>query len=157
MVRTLLLSSLIAAPLLGQGDRVVTLGDRVRIVAPKAGYKKITGNVVSTTPDVVSISLERSPTEIAVPRDHIDRLFLSVNSRRNAGKGAILGAAVGAGFALWFGPKEGVVPGSTVETGKGSTKNLVTGAISGAALGALIGYFARTDDWVELSPRSRLP
>ena len=157
MIRSILLLSLCVAPAMAQTERSVTLGDRVRIIAPKAGYGKITGKVVATTPDVLSISIDRTTTEVAVPRDRIDRLFLSVATKRHVLAGTILGAAVGAGVALKFGPKDSVIPGSTVETGRGSTKNVVTGTISGAAIGALVGYIAKTDTWVALSPTTRRP
>jgi hypothetical protein len=157
MIRSILVLSLCAMPLLAQAERAVTLGDRVRILAPKAGYGQITGNVVATTPDVLSIAIDRSATEVAVPRERIDKLLLSVDTRRHVPAGAFLGAALGAGLALWFGPKEATVPGSTVQTGRGSTTNLISGTIGGAAIGALIGYFARTDTWVERSPMARLP
>jgi hypothetical protein len=157
MIRSILLLSLCATSLMAQTEQAVTLGDRVRILAPRAGYRQITGNVVATTPDVLSITIDRSATEVAVPRERIDKLLLSVDTKRHVPTGAFVGAALGAGLALWFGPKESTVPGSTVQAGRGSTRNLVTGTIGGAALGALIGYFARTDTWVERSPMARLP
>jgi hypothetical protein len=158
MVRSILLLSLsVASPLLAQTERTVTLGDRVRVFAPRAGYGQISGNVVATTPDVLSIAVGREATEVAVAREKIDRLFLSVATNRHVVRGAAIGGALGAGIAYKFGPKESTVPGSSIETGRGSTRNLVTGTIGGAALGALIGYFARTDSWVELSPRPRMP
>jgi hypothetical protein len=157
MVRPVLLLSLLAWPLLAQGDRQVTLGDRVRIVAPRAGYGQITGNVMATTPDVLSISVGRQSAEVAVPRERIDRLFLSVGNKRHTARGALLGGAIGAGVVLWFGPKDESAPGTTIETGRGSTKNLITAAVGGAALGALIGYATKTDTWAELSPRPRMP
>jgi hypothetical protein len=157
MVRPVLVLSLLASPLLAQSDRQVTLGDRVRIVAPKAGYDRVTGTVTATTPDVLSISVRRQSTEVAVPRERIDRLFLSVGGKRHTAKGALLGGALGSGIALWFGPREDTAPGTTIETGRGSTKNLITTAIGGAALGALIGYATKTDSWMELSARPRMP
>ena len=157
MVRPVVLLSLLASPLLAQSDRQVTLGDRVRIVAPKAGYGQVTGNVTATTPDVLSISVGRQATEVAVPRERIDKLFLSVGGKRHTARGALLGGALGAGIAIWFGPREDSAPGTTIETGRGSRKNLVTAAVGGVALGALIGYATKTDTWMELSPRPRMP
>src|SRR5215208_3588865 len=116
MIRPLLSLLLCAGPLWAPGERVATLGDRVKVLAPKAGYKKITGEVVATTPDALSLRVKGAETEVPVARAQIDRLFLSVASHRNIQRGAAIGAILGLGGYLWFGPREldaTALPGTT--------------------------------------------
>ena len=106
MIRPFLALLLCAAPVLAQGDRVATLGDRVKVYAPSAGYKRVTGQVVGTTPDVLSLSVKGAEFEVPVARAQIDRLLLSVGSHRNIARGAGLGGLIGLGGYVAFGPRQ---------------------------------------------------
>jgi hypothetical protein len=138
-------------PLLAQ-ERVITLGDRVRVVAPKAGYKKLVGRVTSTTPDALSIQLDRPATEVDVERSKIEELYLSVATRRNTLPGAAIGAMIGGASAFLWGPKKPLESNPTVTAGHTATRNIVSAAIGSAAIGALVGYYTHRDTWLRVSP-----
>ena len=149
MIKSALVLLVWAAPLFAQTGRGAALGDRVRVHAAKAGYKKLTGRVIGTTPDVLELRLDAGQTEVAVPRAQIDRLYVSLSTRRNTLRGGVIGAvAAGAGTFL-FGPKEVKLDGTP---GKVPMTNVITATAGGAAIGALLGYFARTDTWLAVSP-----
>ena len=151
MIKPALILVLAAVPLLAQTERRAALGDRVRVEAPEAGYGRLTGLVTATTPDAIQVRLE-SGTEVAVMREHIDAMFLSLSTRRNTTRGAVIGAVLGGAVAFLFGPKE-VTPTQPAGTGKVPTINVISATVGGAGLGALIGYYTRSDNWVALSPR----
>jgi hypothetical protein len=154
MIRPLLALFLCAAPLLAQGGRVATLGDRVKVHAPKAGYKKITGEVVATTPDILSLRVKGADSEVPVARTQIDQLYLSLGSHANVRRGIGLGALAGLTAYMLFGPREldATTPGATTQSNKISTTNLVTSTAGGAVIGGLIGSLARSDIWVRITP-----
>ena len=151
-MKTLLLLCLCAIPLLAQTERVVTLGDRVRVIAPEAGYGKLTGHVTSTTPDALSVQLDRVNIEVAVERAKIKELYLSVGSRRNTLPAAVIGGLVGGAVAFLWGPKKPLPENPTVTEPHTPTTNVVSAAIGSAAIGALVGFYTRRDIWVQLSP-----
>ena len=151
MIKSVLILLLSAAPLLAQTERHAALGDRVRITAPKSGYGRLTGEVTATTPDALQVRLAEG-TEVAVMRSQIDELMLSLSTRRNTARGAVLGTVIFGVGALLFGPKE-VGPNQPPGTGKVPTVNVISAAVGGGAIGALVGYYTRTDLWVRLTPR----
>ena len=53
MIESALMLVLCAMPLLAQVQRTATLGDRVRLMAPEAGYRRLTGEVIATVLDVL--------------------------------------------------------------------------------------------------------
>jgi hypothetical protein len=151
MIRPALILVLWAAPLLAQTARRATLGDRVRVNAPDAGYRRLTGQVIATTPDALQLRLDGG-TEVAVMREHIDKMFLSLNTRRNTTRGAVIGAMIGGVAAFLYGPKQ-ITANQQPGSGKVPTINIVTAAVGGAGAGALMGYYTRSDLWVALSPQ----
>lgn len=152
MVKSALILALCAAPLIAQTERSPSLGDRVRVRAPKAGYGRLTGEVIATTPDVLQLRLDGGVTEVAVERAQIEELLLSLSSRRNTLRGAVIGMLAGAGLAYFYGPKKrGKLPGEP--SGSTPTINIVSGTVGGAAIGGLAGHFTRSDVWLKLSPR----
>jgi hypothetical protein len=152
MLKPVVILALCAAPLLAQTSRTATLGDRVRVRAPKAGYNKLTGEVISTTPDVLQLRLDGAKTEVAVPREQIQQLYLSVATRRNTTRGAVIGAFVGGIAAFVWGPKQ-VSANQPTGTGKVPAIDIVSSAIGGGVIGGLVGYYTRSDLWVPLSTR----
>jgi hypothetical protein len=151
-MKSLLLLALCALPLLGQGERVVTLGDRVRVIAPEAGYGKLTGQVTSTTPDALSLQLDRVDIEVAVERAKIKELYLSVGSRRSTLPAAVIGGVIGGAAAFLWGPKKPLPENPTVTAAHTPATNVISAAIGSAAIGALVGFYTRRDIWVQLSP-----
>jgi len=152
MIRPALILMVCAIPLFAQTERTAALGDRVRISAPKAGYRRLTGNIIGTTPDVLQLRLEGGPTEVAVQRTQITELLLSINTRRNTIRGVFFGTLTGAAIAYLYGPKP---QRAAYETGTGRTPtiNIISGAVGGAAIGGLIGHYTRSDLWVVMSPQ----
>jgi hypothetical protein len=149
-----------AAPLLAQGSRVANLGDRVKVYAPKAGYKKITGQVVATTPDILSLRVKGAESEVPVARAQIDQLYLSLGSHSNIRRGIGLGALAGLTAYMLFGPREldATTPAATTQSNKISTTNLVTSTVGGAVIGGFVGNFARSDVWLRITPAAaRIP
>jgi hypothetical protein len=151
MIRLALLFVLSALPLVAQTERHAALDDRVRIRAPKAGYPRLTGQVTATTPDAIQVRLDGG-LDVAVMRNQIDELFLSLSSRRNTTRGAVVGTVVAGAVAYLYGPKT-VTPGQPTNTGKVAMSNVVVAAIGGGAIGALAGYYTRSDTWLKVSPR----
>ena len=152
MIKRALLLLLLAPPLLAQTERTAALGDRVRVRAPKAGYGKLTGQVIGTTPDVLQLRLDAGQTEVAVARAQIDALYVSTSSRRNTWRGIVIGALVAGVGTYLFGPKEVKLndpPGTPQKVPMG---NVVTATVGGAAIGAIVGYYSRSDNWVAVSP-----
>jgi hypothetical protein len=152
-MRELLLLALFAAPAMAQ-MRPVALGDRVRVVAPQAGYPRLTGTVVSTTPDVISVQVDGFPTEVPVERSQIAQLLLSIDSHRNTIRGAFLGGVLGAGITLWFGGKSSPPAAPTIDAGNVSATKMIAGTATGIALGALFGFAKKSDTWVEVPARA---
>jgi hypothetical protein len=151
MIKSALILTLLAAPLLAQTERSAALGDRVRLKAPKAGYRQLTGEVIATTPDVIQLRLDGGPTEVAVQRVEIQELLLSIASRRNAQRGAVIGTVTGAVVAFLYGPKHQDTPYSPPT--RTPVINIISAAIGGGAIGGLIGYYTRSDTWVILTPQ----
>jgi hypothetical protein len=151
MIRPALILVLFAMPLVAQTERRAALGDRVRVMAPKAGYGRLTGQVIATTPDALQLRLDRG-IEVAVMREHIDQMFLSISTRRHTARGAVIGAAIGGvGMFLW-GPKK-VSPTLAPGAGTAPASNVIAATIAGAGIGGIVGYYTRTDRWVLLSLR----
>ena|SRR5689334_18305993 len=151
MIKSALMIMLCVAPLVAQTQRHAALGDRVRIHAPDAGYGRLTGQVTATTPDALQIRLDGG-TEVAVMRNQIDAMFLSLSSRTNSLRGAAVGTLIAGAAAFLYGPKK-VTAGQPPGTGKVVMSNVGVAAIGGAAIGALAGHYTRTDTWLRLSPQ----
>jgi hypothetical protein len=150
MIKSAVILVLCAAPVFAQTGRPAALGDRVRVMASKAGYRRLTGQVIATTPDVLQLRLDGGKTEVAVQRAQIDELLLSLASRRNTMRGAAIGGLVGGAGAFLYGPRKKT---SVDDPGTRSPINTITGIVGGAAIGALFGYYTRSDQWIALSPR----
>lgn len=153
MLKSVMILAMCASPLLAQAARTATLGDRVRVFAPKAGYAKLTGQVIATTPDALQLRLADG-TEVAVQRLQIAELNLSVASRRNIVPGIVVGALVGGVATFLWGPEQ-VTAQNVNEPVHGSVPkiNIALAAIGGGVIGGLVGNFSRSDRWVALSPR----
>lgn len=158
MIKPGLLLVALASPLIAQAERPITIGDRVMLVAPQSGYDKLTGRVVATTPDVISLDTRRG--EMYVKRDEIVLSFRSVARHRRTLSGLVIGAPIGAGLGLWFGPKGRVDSGPGIDLDPGAplfVRNAAVGAIAGTILGGIIGTLVRTDDWKPVMARPQLP
>lgn len=109
------------------------VGQRVRIVGSEVGF--VFGSVLSASPTFVTLRTDSATIE--VPARRVDSLW--VREGTHAGRGALIGGAVGAAF---FGgvlgglcqPREGCT-----NRGVAMLAGAVVGAVPGGLLGALIG------------------
>jgi hypothetical protein len=149
MIRTAMLTLAFATPLFAQTmPDPVALGDRIRVHAPESGYEKLVGRVTATTPDAISMKVDGAAGEFHVRREQILFMYKSAGRKRNTMRGLALGAPIGLGLAIWFGPKSGSPTGGNTAYKTNVPRNAAAGAIAGALLGAGIGFTVRTDTWV---------
>jgi hypothetical protein len=147
--------SLAAVLLTACGSQVVTTpaptpepGARIRFLTRPATGGYVTGRLVSFRADTMvferfvpgDAGAKWVPTSL--PADSIALLQVRVGRRGNAGRGALIGGAVGLGLGLacaggdsggWYQP--------TAE------ECLFSGLVTGAGTGLLIGVLVRTDVW----------
>lgn len=141
----------ITAPsVLGQEPAV---GERIRVRTVSERPGKVTGVLETREPDYLVVQAEdATPTTIAWA--DISRLEVSRGTKSNVGKGALIGAGVGAGMGV-----STVILFCTGESplaedcGAGEVVGTVAFLIGiGTGVGALIGAAARTEKWVEVPP-----
>ena len=123
--------------------RAVAVGSRVRVSAAEVGAKPLIGSVVGLEPHAVLVRGERSgpPTRVALgPTTTIE---VSGGRRSKAGRGAVLGAAVGAmpGLLMTFGDYN-----TDPEYSPGAVA--AVGAAAGAVVGAAIGWALKSEKWL---------
>jgi hypothetical protein len=136
----LVLGSAVAFP---SEPRVVTVGSRVRVSAPETGPAPLMGSVVGLEPHAVLLqeASSRIPTRVALgPATTIE---VSGGRRSKAGRGAMLGAAVGAmpGLLMTFGDYN-----SDPDYSPGAVA--AVGAAAGAAVGAAVGWAIKSEQWL---------
>jgi len=121
-------------------------GDRVRLDAPALHLSRAAGRVVAGGEDSVTVRVNGLRWPVAVPYERIGSLEVWRRSGSAAGKGAVIGGLVGAGFmavtdtyvsycgdGFLCGP---ISAGSIVAS-------LAVGTAVGAGLGALVGATKR--------------
>jgi hypothetical protein len=121
----------------------LTVGRKVRFIAPEAGPGLQVGRIVALDEDTLTVKVEGRPLQVR--RDAITRLDASRRTSRWRG-GLLVGAGIGFGlFALAAAPDEGgfvdIKPGEVAPIG----------AAIGALTGAVVGAFIETDRWHPVS------
>ncbi len=122
-------------------SRTLTVGNRVRVTTPGAGTEPLIGTVVGIEPDGVLVRGASGGSAVRVPAAKATTIEVSGGKRSQAGRGAMLGAAVG------------VMPGLLMTFGDYNTDDgspgavAVLGAAGGAALGAAIGWAIKSERW----------
>lgn len=120
----------------------LTPGSRVRITAPQLDARPFVGTLVGLESDGLRVKRGRNDVPTLIPRSFVTRLEVSGGRKSQAGRGALIGAGVGAmpGLLLTFGdyssdtrPSPGVVA--------------AVGAASGVVVGAAIGWALKSEDW----------
>jgi hypothetical protein len=155
-------TSLLAAALLSILNPVGRLsaqadGIPIRLQTTAKPGKWITGRAAGVTSDSVTIVPNNTPDTLRFAKGELHRLEASQGRKSNAGKGALIGGAVGGGVMLALGiacaadTSEGDIVGCG---GREVAVVTLAGAASGAALGALIGTMSHREKWeaVELGP-----
>jgi hypothetical protein len=129
-------------------------GDRIRVWASTIPTGAV-GEVVNAEPDVLRIRLPDRPEPIDVPVTAVTRLQRSLGTRRNTGKGALIGGLVGAAAGAAF---VAVASGSEGCEGSCGGWALIFGALGGGAgaiVGTGVGALQKTDRW-ETMPAGRV-
>jgi hypothetical protein len=141
-------AALLAAPAASAqpaDETPVVVGSTVRLEAGSLG-RSIRGMVVDI--DERSLVVAHQGRPVRVRRDDIARLDVSTGRRGQARKGALVGAAVGAG--LFAGVPREEYCSDYYDDGErcpGRAEMIGTGALGGALWGALIGHFVKTERW----------
>src|SRR5262245_6347472 len=135
--------ALLALPKAIRADEALTLsiGSRIRVTSIAPEIRSVVGRVVILEPDVVVVRDDDAGAESRVPVTPSTTFEVSAGRKSHAGRGAVLGTAVGAlpGLLMTFGD---------YNTDKGNpTATSIVGAATGAAIGSLIGWAVRSEDW----------
>lgn len=148
---TLLVATTLGAyPALAQLDA----GSRIRVTT--ARHARV-GTLVSLGSDSLRYTRSRDTAVTAIPVAAVVRLERSAGKRPATGRGAKIGALVGAGFGLFLGIAASADNSGWWEVG---AEDIAAAAaivgVAGAGVGALIGAASKQDRWepVPLSPRA---
>ena len=134
--------ALCSASTFASDSRAVEVGSRVRVSAPEVGAQPLIGRVVGLEPHAVLVRAESSGTATRVALGLSTTIEVSGGRRSKAGRGAVVGAAVGAmpGLLMTFGDYN-----TDPEYSPGAVAAL--GAAAGAAVGAVVGWALKSEEW----------
>jgi hypothetical protein len=121
----------------------VAVGTRVRVSAPEVGTRPVIGSVVDLEPLAVLVQVGGSGPPMRVPWGPTTTIEASGGRRSKAGRGAVLGAAVGVmpGLLMTFGDYN-----TDPDHSPGAVAAL--GAATGAAVGAAVGWALKSERWL---------
>ncbi len=133
---------LCAARALPGESRAVEVGSRVRVTAPEGGTQPLVGTVVGLEPHAMLVQSGTAGASTRIALGPTTTLEVSGGRRSKAGRGALLGAAVGAMPGLWltFGDYD------TDDYSPGAVAAI--GAAAGAAVGAAVGWALKSEQWL---------
>lgn len=131
------------------GDsHTVGVGSRVRVTAQEGGAQPLIGTVVGLEPHAVLVRSGSGGAATRIPLGPTTTFEVSGGRRSKAGRGAMVGAAVGGmpGLLLTFGDynSDDHSPGAVA----------ALGAAAGAAVGAAVGWALKSEDWFSAEPPS---
>jgi hypothetical protein len=120
---------------------LLTPGTRVRATGPALGAEPLIGTVVGLEPGAVLVQ-GRGGTPIRIAVAPTTRLEVSGGRKSQAGRGAMLGAGIGAmpGLFATFGDYNTYDPNPVAVA--------AIGAAAGAAVGAAVGWALKSEEWV---------
>jgi hypothetical protein len=123
----------------------VSVGSRVRITSGPGGQPTI-GTVAALEADAVVLRHSRTEALLRLPVAEIQMLEVSSGRKSQAGRGAMMGAAIGAmpGVLLTFGDYSDDVHGD----GPSPAAVVTMGAAGGVLVGAAIGWALKTERWL---------
>jgi hypothetical protein len=123
--------------------KAVVIGSRVRASGPEVATQPLIGTVVGLEHHAVLVRAGGSGPPVRVPLGPTTTIEVSSGRRSKAGRGALLGAAVG------------VLPGLLMTVGDYNTDPdhspgtvTVVGAAAGAAVGAAVGWAIKSEQWL---------
>jgi hypothetical protein len=128
------------------GESVLAeVGSRVRVTSFSDASLRI-GTVAAIEADALVLRRAGDDSTLRIPIGELRRLEVSSGKRSQAGRGAMIGAAIGAlpGLLLTFGDYSDDVHGD----GPSPAAVAAMGAAGGAAVGAAIGRVVKTERWV---------
>lgn len=138
----------LAAP--SAGAQELRSGDRIRVNMHSGDIGELIGVYHASEPENLVVYTGES-ARAKIPWDDISRLQLSHGEQSNAGKGALIGLAIGGGLGLVAviataaDPCEGFCPGDPGTAGVVALGAVLAGA--GAGVGALIGAATKSERW----------
>jgi hypothetical protein len=142
---------LLGAPTLSLGAQLVELqpGTKVRVQAPGAIARRVTGLLIARTTDSITMTRPNA-TPVSIPLRSLTSLEISRGKSRwrGAGKGALWGSG---SMAVLF----AIIPPSGCRDREGRTacedlgrgESMAIGAVGGAFWGALIGALIGSERW----------
>jgi len=124
---------------------VVEVGSRVRVTSNSTAPVSV-GTVAAVEDDALVLRRAGEASTLRIPIGDLRRLEVSSGRRSQAGRGAMIGTAIGAmpGLLLSFGDYSEDVHGD----GPSPVAVAAIGAAGGAAVGAAIGWAVKTERWV---------
>lgn len=138
----------------------VAPGDRIRVTTTESF--QLIGTLSAMSPD--SLELTTEEREVRIPLNMVERFEVSTGQKRNTGKGALIGLAVGGlalGLASLAADGESECAGGDLcfdfpPPGVRFVIGGVLGGLIGAGVGALIGRSSRSDRWERVSVETSL-
>lgn len=124
-------------------QRVLMVGDRVRVTAPSLSPRRIEGTLVATDRD--SLTVYSADARVGVPRSRIDKLEVARGTKSHLRTGALLGMAAGLAGGIVLSNPPSSAQSFEVNGGAVAASVLVSGTI-----GALVGAMIRTTRWTTL-------
>jgi hypothetical protein len=120
-------------------------GSRIRVTTVSGSR---VGTLISAATDSIWLVSAKDSMALAVPTQSVVRLEHSLGQRPATGRGALIGALIGAGTGLLLGILASTEEGGWYEVGAEEvlSASLVAGG-TGAVLGALIGSVSRREKW----------
>jgi hypothetical protein len=159
------------APAASQGIATLPAGTLIRVTSSEfLGGGPEVGTVIAMGGDTLRYFAKDAQHEVVIPLHAVTQLEVrgraDGSSKSGAVKGVVWGAAGGAAIGLAIGimkPAVDCLPLCDTEVARRNNRDaeplkaMATGALLGAAAGAVIGAFARGDQWKPVAIQSPLP
>ena len=138
------------APASAEQPEGVETGARVRVSAPPLWAQPVVGTLLEDGPENLSLELPDRDSPETVPRSAVVRLEVSRGRKSRAGRGALIGLAIGgaATMLLTFGDYSSDVHGDPNLLAIGAAL-----AGGGAVVGGGIGWTIKADQWEDVPLR----
>jgi hypothetical protein len=127
-------------PLQGQEVAGAPPGTRVRVTAPEMGLRGVVGVVREVPADALVVAMEGETAATRVPLSLITRLEVSAGERGRAGRGGLIGVAVGGGA--------GILSGAAQGGGESYLWGGFLGGLMGGLVGLVAGAMMPAEEWV---------